>query len=42
MMLNLGLLQTIKRRNVNWIGHIMYRNCLLTFVIKCEIEGKIK
>jgi hypothetical protein len=24
-------------RNVNWIGHILSRNCLL----KCVIEGKI-
>jgi hypothetical protein len=32
-----NILLTIKRRNVNWIGHILHRNCLLKHVI----EGKI-
>ena len=30
-----NILQTIKRRKVNWICHIWCRNCLL----KCVIEG---
>ena len=32
-----NILQTIKRWKVNWIGHILRRNCLLKHVI----EGKI-
>jgi hypothetical protein len=31
-------INTIKRKKVNWIGHILRRNCLLKHVI----EGKIK
>ena len=31
------MLQTIKRRKVNWIGHILCGNCL----VKHDIEGKI-
>jgi hypothetical protein len=30
-----NILQTIKRRTVNWIGHSLLRNCFLK-------EGKIK
>jgi hypothetical protein len=26
------------RREANWTGHIFYRNCLLTRVVKGEIE----
>jgi len=37
-----NILQTIKRRKVNWIGHVMFRNCLLKYGIICEIEGRIK
>jgi hypothetical protein len=33
-----NILQTIKRRKANWIGHILCRNCLL----KHFIEGKIR
>jgi hypothetical protein len=33
-----NILHTIKRRKVNWIGHILRRNCLL----KQFIEGKIQ
>jgi hypothetical protein len=33
-----NILQTIKRRKGNWIGHILCRNCLLEHVI----EGNIK
>jgi len=33
-------LQTIHRRRVNWIGHILRRDCLLKHVIEGNIEGK--
>jgi hypothetical protein len=33
-----NILHTIKRREANWIGHILPKNCL----IKCVIEGKIE
>jgi hypothetical protein len=33
-------LLTIKRRKVNWIGHILRRNCMLRQVIDGKIEGK--
>jgi hypothetical protein len=33
-----NIVQTIKRRKTNWIGHILRRNCLLKHVI----EGKVK
>jgi hypothetical protein len=32
-----NILQTVKRRKANWIGHVWCRNCL----IKHVIEGKI-
>ena len=32
-----NILHTIKRKNANWIGHILRRNCNLKHVI----EGKI-
>jgi len=32
-----NILQTMERRKVNWIGHILQRNCFL----KQVIEGKI-
>jgi len=32
-----SILQTIRRRQGNWLGHILRRNCLL----KQVIEGKI-
>jgi len=31
-----------KRRKVNWIGHILCRNCLLVYVTKAEVEGRIE
>jgi len=34
-----NILHTIKRRNANWIGHILHRNCLLKHVIEGKIEG---
>jgi len=33
---------TLKRRKVNWIGHILLRNCLLKHVIEGKIEGRIE
>ena len=36
------ILQTIKRRKVNWIGHILRRNCLLKHVIEGKREGRIE
>jgi hypothetical protein len=34
-----NILHTIKRREANWIGHILRRNCRL---LKHVIEGKIE
>ena len=31
-----------KRRKVNWIGHILCRNCLLIHVIEGKVEGRIE
>jgi hypothetical protein len=31
-----NILQTIKRRKANWIGHILRRNCLLQHVVEKE------
>jgi hypothetical protein len=33
-------LHTIKRREANWIGHILRRNCLLKHIIEGKIEGR--
>ena len=35
-------LHAIKRRNDNWIGHILRRNCLLKHVIEGKIKGRIE
>jgi hypothetical protein len=32
-----NILLTIKRRQANWIGHILRRNCLLKYVTEGEI-----
>jgi hypothetical protein len=37
-----NILQTVKRRKVNWIGNILRRNCLLKQVIEGKIEGRIE
>jgi hypothetical protein len=37
-----NILQTIKRRKDNCIGHILRRNCLLKYVIEGKIEGRIE
>jgi hypothetical protein len=36
-----NILHTIKRRKVNWVGHILRRNCLLKHVIEGKCEGRI-
>jgi hypothetical protein len=35
-----NILNTIKRREANWIGHILRRNCLLKHVIEGKLEGR--
>jgi hypothetical protein len=37
-----NILQTIKIRKVNWIGHVLRRNCLLKHVTEGKIEGRIE
>jgi hypothetical protein len=37
-----NIIPTIKRRKVNWIGHILRRNCLLKHVIEGKLEGRIE
>jgi hypothetical protein len=34
-----NILHLIKRRNANWIGHNLRRNCLLKHVTEGKIEG---
>jgi len=34
-----NILQEIRKRKANWIGHILRRNCLLKQVIKGKIKG---
>jgi hypothetical protein len=37
-----NILRGICKRNANWIGHILRRNCLLQQVIEGKIKGKIE
>jgi hypothetical protein len=37
-----NILQTIKRRNANWIGLILLRNCILQYVIEGKLEVRIE
>jgi hypothetical protein len=37
-----NILHTVKRKKVNWIGHILRRNCLLKHVIERKIKGRIE
>jgi hypothetical protein len=37
----MNILETINRRKVNWIGHILRRKCLLKHGIVGNIEGKM-
>jgi hypothetical protein len=34
-----NIVQAIKRRKADWIGHILHRNFLLNLVIKGRVEG---
>jgi len=36
-----NFLHAVKRR-VNWIGHILHRNCLLKYVIIGKMEGRME
>jgi len=36
------ILHTIRRRGVNLIDHILRRNCLLKYIVKGKIEGRIE
>jgi len=38
----MNIVQTIKRRKANWIGHILRRNCLPEHVIEGEIKERTK
>jgi hypothetical protein len=37
-----NILHEISKRKANWIGHILYRNCLLEQVIEVKITGGIE
>ena len=37
-----NILQAIRKRKANWIGHILRRNCLLKQVIEGKIKGQIQ
>ena len=37
-----NILHEIRKRKANWIGHILYRNCLLQRVTKGKIQGGIE
>jgi hypothetical protein len=35
-----NILHTVKRKNANWIGHILRGNCLLKYVIEGKMKGR--
>ena len=37
-----NIVYTVKRRKVNWIGHILRWNCLLKYVIEGKIKGEME
>ena len=37
-----NILQEIRKRKANWIGHILRRNCLLKQVIEGRIKGEME
>jgi hypothetical protein len=37
-----NILHTRERRQANWIGHILRRNCLLRHVIEGKLDGRIE
>jgi hypothetical protein len=40
--LPLHLLNAVKRKKANWVGHIFSSNCLLKHVIERKLEGRGK
>jgi hypothetical protein len=36
-----NIIRTVKGKKVDWIGHILRRNCLLKYVIEGKIGGGI-
>jgi hypothetical protein len=36
-----NILHAIKRKKVNWVSHMLCRNCLLKHTIEGKIAGKI-
>ena len=40
--LYMNILHEIRKRNANWIGHILGRNCLLQQVTEGKIKGQIE
>jgi hypothetical protein len=37
-----NILLTVIRREANWIGHVLRRNCLINRIIKGKIEEGVK
>jgi hypothetical protein len=37
-----SILHEISKQKANWIGHILYRNCLLKYVIEGKIKGGVE
>jgi hypothetical protein len=37
-----NILHTVKIRKANWIAHMLRRNCLLKYIIKEKIKGKLE
>jgi hypothetical protein len=37
-----NILHEISNQKVNWIGHILHRNCLLQQVIEGKVKGGIE
>ena len=37
-----NILNEIRKRKANWIGHILLRNCLLKQVIEGKIKGEME
>jgi hypothetical protein len=35
-----NILQTLKRRKANWIGHMLRSNWLITYIVGGKIEGR--
>jgi hypothetical protein len=37
-----NILNEIRERKANWIGHILHRNCFLKQIIEGMIEGEVE